>query len=484
MKAKKRYDLVIIGGGVGGLSVASASARLGASVALVEKRALGGDCLYHGCVPSKALIRAATASYEMRRAGRFGVLTDNIRVDYRRVMERVREVIEKIGEEDSPERFRKMGVDVFIGSGSFEDPRTFLLEGTRLRGRRFVIATGSGPQRPPVEGLDGVTYQTNLTIFDLDHLPRSMVVLGGGPIGVEMAQAFQRLGCQTTLLEREEYVLGKEDPEVSQLLEEQLAADGVRILTRHRAVKVEVDENGFKRVHTLGPWGEESVAKGEELLVGAGRKANTEGLNLKAAGVETDEQGFIRVDRRMRTSQKHIYALGDVTGGQMYTHIAEYEASIVVPNALYGIPRRANYRAAPRCTYCEPEVAHVGLNEMQGREAGYKVQVYKYPLNRSDRQVIDDRDYGLVKLVCSKRKLLGASIIGYNASDLLHECVMLIAFNMPVTAVSRTFHLYPSTGQAVRRAADRYYFETLFKGRLVKFLKLARMLHGKVGGGE
>jgi len=484
MKTKERYDLVVIGGGVGGLSVASGAAQLGASVALVEKRKLGGDCLYHGCVPSKALIRAATSSYETRQAGRFGVLTDNIRVDYGRVVERINEVIEKLGEHDSPERFRKLGVDVFFGPGSFENPRSFVLDGASLRGRKFVIATGSGPLRPDIPGLDDVEYQTNLTIFDLQRLPRSMVVLGGGPIGVEMAQAFQRMGCQTTLLEQSEYCLGEEDPEISRLLERELAADGVRILTRHRGIKVDIDKNGLKRVLVVGSDGKESVARGEELLVGAGRRPVTEGLNLEAAGVETDADGYIRVDRRMRTSRKHIYALGDVTGGEMYTHVAEYEASIVVPNALYGLPRRADYSAAPHCTYCEPEVAHVGLTESKARDAGIRVEVYRYPLDRSDRHVIDGQEYGLIKLVCSKRKLIGASVIGHRASDLLHEYVMLMAHNIPITRISGAIHLYPSLGQSVRRAANLYYSRTLFRGRLVRVLRSLARLGGTVGGGE
>ncbi len=484
MNAKERYDLVVIGGGVGGLSVASAAAQLGASVALVEKRKLGGDCLYHGCVPSKALIRAATSSYETRQAGRFGVLTDNIRVDYERVMERVHEVIGRLGEHDSPERFRRMGVEVLFGAGSFEDPDTFVLDGASLRGRKFVIATGSGPLRPDIPGLDDVGYQTNLTIFDLQHLPRSMVVLGGGPIGVEMAQAFQWMGCQTTLLERDEYCLGKEDVEVSQLLERELAADGVRILTRHKGIRADIDKNGLKRVHVSGPGGRESVAKGEELLVGAGRRPVTAGLGLEAAGIETDSDGYIRVDSRMRTSQKHIYALGDVTGGEMYTHVAEYEASVVVPNALYGIPRRAHYSAAPHCTYSEPEVARVGLTESEAREAGRDMQVYRYPLEKSDRHIIDGHEYGLIKLVCSGRKLLGASIIGHRASDLLHEYVMLMAHNIPITRISGAVHLYPSHGQAVRRAANLYYTRTLFRGRLARFMKALRGLGGPIGGGD
>lgn len=484
MKAKDGYDLVVIGGGVGGLSVASAAAQLGASVALVEKKKLGGDCLYHGCVPSKALIRAATSSYETRQAGRFGVLTDNIRVDYRRVMERLDEVIGKIGEHDCPQRFQKMGVDVFFGSGSFEDSYAFVLDGIPLRGRNFVIATGSGPLRPDIPGLDDVEYRTNLTIFGLEELPRSMVVLGGGPIGVEMAQAFQRMGCQTTLLEQADFCLGKEDPEISQLLEHELATDGVRILTGHKGVKVDVDKNGLKRVCVIGPGGEESVAKGEELLVGAGRRPATEGLNLEAAGVETDKDGYIIVDKRMRTGQKHIYALGDVTGGEMYTHAAEYEASVVVPNALYGIPRKADYRAAPHCTYCEPEVARVGLTEGQARNAEHHVQVYRYPLDKSDRHIIDGQEYGLIKLVCKKKKLLGASIIGHRASDLLHEYVTLMAHNLPITKISGAVHLYPSHGQAVRRAANLFYSETLFKGRPVRFLKTLRRLKGTVGRGE
>jgi pyruvate/2-oxoglutarate dehydrogenase complex dihydrolipoamide dehydrogenase (E3) component len=347
-----------------------------------------------------------------------------------------------------------------------------------------VIATGSGPLRPDIPGLDDTGYQTNLTIFDLESLPRSMVVLGGGPIGVERAQAFQRMGCQTTLLEQGDNCLGKEEPEVSQLLERELAADGVRILTRHRGVKADIDKNGLKRIHVVGPGGKESIAKGEELMVGAGRRPTTDGLNLEGAGIETDNNGYIKVDRRMRTSQKHVYALGDVTGGEMYTHVAEYEASVVVPNALYGIPQKANYRAVPHCTYSEPEVARVGMTEAEAIAMGYKVQIYCYPLDRSDRHIIDGQEYGLIKLVCRKKKLLGASIVGHRASDLLHEYVALMAHNLPITRISTAIHLYPSYGQAVRRATNLFYSETLFKGRAVRVLKLLRGLQGVVGGGD
>jgi pyruvate/2-oxoglutarate dehydrogenase complex dihydrolipoamide dehydrogenase (E3) component len=297
-----------------------------------------------------------------------------------------------------------------------------------------------------------------------------------------MAQAFQRMGCQTTLLEQSENCLCREEPEVSKLLERELAADGVRILTRHRGVKADVDANGFKRIHVIGPGGAESIARGELLLVGAGRRPTTTGLGLEAAGVETDGDGYIKVDRRMRTNQKRIYALGDVIGGEMYTHVAEYEASIVVPNALYGIPRKANYRAAPHCTYCEPEVARVGMTEAEALAIGHNPQVYHYPLDKSDRHVIDGQEYGLIKLVCKGRKLLGASVIGNRASDLLHEYVMLMAHNLPITRISGAMHLYPSYGQAVRRAANLYYSETLFKGRLVRALGKLRGLRG--GGGE
>jgi pyruvate/2-oxoglutarate dehydrogenase complex dihydrolipoamide dehydrogenase (E3) component len=481
MTKRAQYDLVVIGGGVGGLQTAVGAARLGASVALVEKRKLGGDCLYHGCVPSKTLVRTARSSYQARSAGAFGVLTDNIRVDYARVRDRLARVIARVGQRDSAERLRGLGIDVVFGSGRFEDDRTFVVDATRLRARKFVLATGSGPKRPEIEGLDATGYETNLTIFDtIEHLPRSMVVLGGGPVGVEMAQVFQRMGCQTTLLEQHATCLRHEDPEAAECLEKCLVNDGVRLLTRHKGVKAERDENDYRLVHVTVPDGTHSVAKGEVLLVGAGRRPSTDGLGLDAAGIERDADGFIRVDRTLRTSRSHIFAVGDCIGPPMYTHVAEYEATLALPNALYGLRRRARYAAAPHCTYTEPEVAQAGLTEQQAREAGHRVQVYRHRLDTSDRQIIDGREYGFIKLVCKGRRLLGASVIGYNASDLLHEFVVVMTHKLPITTISRTMHLYPSLGLAARRAADGYYKRTLLKSRLVPAAKWLFRLRGEV----
>jgi len=303
MKGTKRYDIVIIGGGVGGLNTASAAAHLGARVAMVEKKALGGDCLYHGCVPSKTFIRSASAANEVREASRFGVVSDSVKVDFSRVMERVHRVIETLGVHDSPERFRKMGIDVFFGEGGFRDPETFVVGDTTLTGKNFVIATGSGPFTPPIPGLDSVPYQTNLTIFNIKKLPASMVVLGGGPIGVELGQAFRRLGSEVTLIEMSERILSKEDPEISSILEERLKSEGIKILARHKATAASARDDGMRCVTVVGPDGQEQLLEGEELLVVVGRKPSTKGLNLEAAGVETNKRGYIKVDRRMRTTQ-------------------------------------------------------------------------------------------------------------------------------------------------------------------------------------
>ena len=484
MNSKPEYDLVVVGGGAGGLSVAKGAARLGAKVAVVEKEKLGGDCLYHGCVPSKTIIRTAKASYETREAGEFGVLTDNIRVNYSRLRERLRHIIDSLAEDDSSERLRALGIDVFFGSGEFRDSKTFAVDGQQVRGRKFAIATGSGPKIPDIDGIRDIQCQTNRTVFDLETLPRSMVIIGGGPVGVEMAQAFQRMGCQVTLIERKANCLGGEDPEIAQVLEKQLASDGVRILANHRAIRAEEDGNGQKRIHLEGPNDQETVAKGDEVLVGVGRTPNTQGLGLEAAGVATDAAGFIVANRRLRTSAGHIYALGDVIGGEMYTHVAEYEARIVIPNALYGLRFKADYQAAPHCTYTEPEVAHVGLTAGQAEAQGVDCEVYRHPMSETDRPRIDNRAYGMIKLVCCGKKLVGASIVGYRAGDLLHEYVLAMAHDLPITRISRTIHLYPSQGQATRHAADRYYERHLIKGRMTALLKWIFGLRGNRKGDD
>ncbi|MDP6438742.1 MAG: FAD-dependent oxidoreductase [Candidatus Brocadiia bacterium] len=478
VRGPKEYDLVIIGAGAGGLSAASGAAGLGASVALVEKReALGGDCLFHGCVPSKAFIEAGRLAWRAKNADAFGIRIPDVQVDFGAVMAHVHDRVAAIGEHDSAERFRAMGVDVYFGGGHFESPHEFAVGDVVLKGRRFAIATGSGPVRLPIPGLDEVDYLTNLNVFDLKEQPGSLVVLGGGPIGVELGQAFARLGTDVTIIESTEFLLRKDDHELCPILHEAIRREGITLLLRHRAERITKHADGRIQVTCSGPDGE-ATAAGDALLVSLGRAANLDGLGLEAAGVEYTPRG-IGVDRRLRTTQKHIYALGDCSGGYQFTHVAEYEAGIVVPNALFGIPRKADFSVVPWCTFTDPEMAHVGLTEEEAREQGVrKLEVYRYEFKEADRAIIDRRTEGMIKLICSGKKLLGAHLIGESAAEMLHEYVLMMANGRPVTGISRAIHVYPTISQAARRAANRYYDEHLFKSPVVNWLKRLRRLHG------
>ena len=355
-----------------------------------------------------------------------------VATDFEAVMAHVHDKIASVGEHDSVERFQKMGVDVHFGDGHFVGPREFAVNDARLTGRKFALATGAGPMMPPIPGLDQVEYLTNLNIFDLKVQPASLVVLGGGPIGVELGQAFARLGTDVTILESTDFLLRKDDHELCAILNDVFRREGIKLLLNHRAESVAKLPDGRIEVQAKGPDGM-PTAVGDALLVALGRKPNLEGFGLEKAGIEYTDRG-ITADRRLRTSQKHIFALGDCKGGHQFTHMAEYEAGIVVPNALYGIPRKASYSVVPWCTFSDPEMAHVGLTEEEARDGGLrKLEVYRYEFKEADRAIIDGRTAGMIKLVCSGKKLVGAHLLGESAAEMLHEYVITMALGPPVT---------------------------------------------------
>ena len=503
-----RFDLVIIGGGVGGLVAASGAAQLGARVALVEKDSLGGDCLHYGCVPTKRLLHSAKIAHTLKNASEFGMEVapafgqlagypttypsgypsdaalphpgaTTLRVDFKKVMDGVRRIQAEIGTNDDPERFRKMGVEVIFtngGTGSFKDPHTFEVDGQTphgLHGKRFLIATGSSPVMLSVPGLREASALTNITALALKELPRSITILGAGPIGIEFAQVFARLGSKVTIIEKLGQVLPKEDPELSARLEEILTQEGIEIHTCNEVTGV-TTEGQFKVISARCETGDETI-RTDEVMTAIGRSPNVEGLGLERAGVEYDTRKGIKTDRTLKTSAPHIYAVGDVTGPYAFTHVAEYQAGIAISNALLPLIRRkADYTVVPWVTYTDPELARVGLTEEEAKAkfGPEKVKVYRFDFKDVDRAVIEGQAQGLIKLVCDrKQRLLGAHILGPHAGELIGEYTLAMKAGLPITKISQTIHAYPTISQAVKRAADQYYKERLFSGWLPKLTR-------------
>ncbi len=464
----KRRHLVIIGGGPAGLVIASVAAQLGLKVTLIEKSdRLGGDCLHTGCVPSKTLIHAAKVAALMRRGAEFGLDSFAPQVDLGRVNDHVRSVIDQIQKHDDPERFRSYGCEVLFGSAEFVDAHRVRVNDEVIRGRRIVIATGSRPFIPPIDGLEEAGFVTNETVFSLRELPRRMLVLGGGPIGVELAQAFARLGSQVTIVERLPHLLPQEDPELSAALREILIAEGIHVHTETSAERVRVSDD-TRIVECSGGLNLEA----DQLLVAVGRKPSLEGLKLEAAGVEYNPSG-IGVDTRMRTSKKHIFACGDVCGPYPFTHMAEYQAGIVISNAVFRFPKRADYSVVPWVTYTDPELGRVGLTAKQAADKGYDPVVLRFPFKDIDRALAEVEPHGFVKLVTHKKKILGASILGPHAGELLHELVLAINTGATIGDISATIHAYPTLAQVHRRTVNTFYAAKLFSPgtrRLVRWI--------------
>lgn len=464
----KARDLVIIGGGAGGLVVASVAGQLGLRVTLIEKAAkLGGDCLHYGCVPSKTLIHAARVAALMRRGPDFGLPACETDVDMGSVSDHVQAVIERIQLHDDPERFRGYGCEVIFGAATFVDSRRVQVNDQLIPGRRFVIATGSQPFVPPIEGLEETGYLTNEDLFSMRDLPARLLVLGGGPVGLEMAQAFARLGSDVTVVERLPQLLPQEDSEVANALQAQLESEGLVV---HTSTAVERVSREGKETRVACSNG--LTLTSDALLVAVGRRSVVNGLGLDAAGVAHDARG-IQVDRRQRSSQKHIYACGDVCGPYPLTHVAEYQAGIVISNAIFRIPKKADYRVVPWVTYTDPELARVGLTEQQARDKGIEPAVLRFPFQDIDRAITDQATSGFAKLVVHKSRILGASILGPHAGELIHEIVLAMKTGASIGDISATIHAYPTLAQIHRRTVNVWYGQKLFSPasrRLVKWI--------------
>ena len=464
-----RTDLCVIGAGSGGLAVAAGAVQMGARVVLIEQGKMGGDCLNYGCVPSKSLIAAGRAAHAIRTAGRFGVNGHEPAIDFQGVHDHVKGVIAAIAPHDSQERFEKLGVDVIRAHARFVGPQEVEADGRRIRARRIVVATGSSPAVPPIPGLAEVPHLTNETVFDLTERPEHLVVIGGGPIGCELAQAYRRLGARVTVLELLS-ILPKDDPDAVAVVREQLHAEGIDLRERVEVGRVARDGNGIAL--TLRHDGIERRITGSHLLVAAGRRANVDGLDLEAGGIEYGAAG-IQVDARLRTSNKRVYAIGDVAGGPQFTHMAAHHAGVVIRNALFRLPAKVDERAVPWVTYTDPELAHVGLTQALAKERGIEVDAVRWEFKDNDRAQAERETAGFAKALVDRRgRIHGATIVGERAGELIQPWVLAIANGIKIGALAQFIAPYPTFGEASKRAAGAYYTPKLFSERTRKLVRL------------
>ena len=464
-------DICVIGAGSAGLLVATGASQLGAETVLIEADRMGGDCLNTGCVPSKALIAAAHAAAAIRRAPRFGVDAGEPKVDFARVHDHVHGVIAAIAPTDSVERYEGLGVRVIAARARFTGPGTVIAGDATIRARRFVVATGARALVPPVPGLDAVPFLTNETVFDLTALPAHLLVMGGGPIGCELAQAFRRLGAAVTVVEMQA-IMPKDDPEAVDVVRQRLRAEGVALLEGAKVVRAEAGGAGIRLIVEAN--GAQQTVDGSHLLVAAGRKAGTEGLGLDAAGI-THGRGGIAVDARLKTSNRRVYAIGDVTGGLQFTHMAGHHAGVVIKNALFRLPAKVETRAVPWVTYTDPELAQVGLGEAAARDRHGQIRILRAGFAENDRARTERAEDGFVKIVADRRgHVLGATIVGAHAGELIQPWILAIQSRLKLGAMAGMIAPYPTLGEAGKRAAGNFFTPLLFSGRtkaIVRFLR-------------
>ena len=478
----EQYDLIVIGGGSAGLVAAGGSAILGAKVALIEKTALGGDCLYTGCVPSKALIKSARFAHEMRQAGTYGFTAIEptfLKDSFVSITGRVQDVIKIIEHHDSPEVFEDMGVEVVFGTPRFLNATEIevVLKGSGekrvMRAKRFCISTGSHPFVPPIDGLDETGFITNENVFHLTELPRRLVVLGGGAIGVEMGQSFARFGSSVTIVEMGDRILAKEDAEVSYLMQTIFESEGVDILTKHKAVKAHKNGNGVKVV-TVESNGNTRDIEADEILVAIGRRPNIHGLELEKAGVE-HEESRIKTNEYLQTSAKHIFAAGDVTAHFQFTHMADYEAQIVIQNAFVPWPfkKKTDFRVVPWATFTDPEIGRVGMTEAEAKKEFGKegIKVYKVTFEDNDRAQAESSVEGFAKVVTHKKRIIGATLVGSHAGELIHEFVWAVKQRMKITDLNKIIRVYPTLAKITQAVSTEATLEDLRSPFVQKWFK-------------
>ncbi len=477
------YDLIVIGGGAAGLTAAGVGANLGAKTLLIERDRLGGDCTWTGCVPSKTLLKAAKVVHTVSHSARYGVKNAEAEVDFLQIMRHVDHVREEIYHDaDRPEIYEAMGVDTYQGNARFVGDHTIGVEGRdgtlQVRGRFIVIASGARPLVPPIDGLHDVPFLTNETLFELQEQPRRLAIIGAGPIGTEMAQAFQRLGTDVTVIDMLGRILANDDEELAGMLQDVLASEGIQYVLNAGVRRV--DRSGAEIRIRVEDGGSERTLPTDALLLAAGRRPNVESLSLEAAGVEFSEKG-VAVDDRCRTNVRHIFAAGDVTGRYQFTHMSEHMAKVAVTNALLKWPMTIDAKHVPWATYTDPELAHVGATESDLTERGTRFEVYRFPFKKIDRAVTDGETTGLIKVFAKKLtgRILGASILGAGAGDMIGEYALALRNGVSLRQISDTIHPYPTYGLGVRRAADQWYIRN-YSPRFVRLLQKLMGYRGTV----
>jgi pyruvate/2-oxoglutarate dehydrogenase complex dihydrolipoamide dehydrogenase (E3) component len=474
------YDIGIIGAGAAGLTVAAGAAQLGARTILIEKeKELGGDCLHFGCVPSKTLIKSAHVYHLMKNAEKFGLpQVSPPPVNFRNISTRIKSVISTIQQHDSEERFCSLGARVEFGQPYFTDAHAVRLNGNTHTAKNWVIASGSSADLPPIKGLDKTPFITNREIFYLDQLPKSMIVMGAGPVGIEMAQAFNRFGTAVTVVGRAPQILPKDDSDLTDEVMDILSAEGVNFYTSH-SIEAVSDLGNQRQVTLKGKTGNALSLKAETLLVALGRAANVEGLGLDTIGIEHDRRG-IKVDQRMRTNHKHIYAVGDVNGGFQFTHAAGYEGGIVISNAIFHLPRKADYTYLPWCTYTDPPLGNIGMNETMAKKAGIDYTVWTESFKSNDRGLAEGEVSGKIKMILNeKEKPIGVQILGPHAGDLLAEWVAVLNAKVKLATLAAAVHPYPTLGEINKRVAGNFFSPKIFSKKVQKGLKFFFHLKGR-----
>jgi pyruvate/2-oxoglutarate dehydrogenase complex dihydrolipoamide dehydrogenase (E3) component len=462
------YNLVVIGAGTAGLVAAAGAAGLGAKVALIERDLMGGDCLNVGCVPSKALLRCARAVADVRSAHRFGVgSATSAAVDFPAIMRRMREIRARISQHDSARRFRELGVDVFMGEASFIDQKSLRVGEHVLRFSRALIATGAKAAAPPIPGLKEAGYLTNETVFSLTELPQRLAVIGAGPVGCELAQAFARFGAEVTLIEAEPRIMSREDQDAAAIIQAALKGDGVRIICGGKTANVALADN--EKIVNLQCNGERVDLHVDQILVGVGREPNLEGLNLQAAGIDYDAKTGVMTNDHLQTTNRNVYAAGDVcstSAGLKFTHLSDAHARIVIQNALFFGRARASRLVIPRCTYTDPEVAHVGTNIDYAQEKRIETRAIRMDLNDVDRAIIDGEEVGFLKVHVQagsrkRDRILGATIVARHAGEMISEITLAMTSGLGLKQLARTIHPYPTQAEVIRKASDAFNRERL-----------------------
>jgi pyruvate/2-oxoglutarate dehydrogenase complex dihydrolipoamide dehydrogenase (E3) component len=461
-----RYNLVVIGAGTAGLVTAAGAAGLGAKVALIERGLMGGDCLNVGCVPSKALIAAGRHVASLRDAGHFGVQSAPPTVDFSQIMQRMRRLRAAISPHDSAKRFRDLGIDVFFGQGTFTSSNSVVVGDQTLHFKKAVIATGARAAELPIPGLKNTGYLTNETLFSLTELPKRLIVIGGGPIGCEMAQCFARFGAHVSLIEQSSHIMSREEEDAALIVQQAMQKEGIQLVLGAKVVRVE--STGTDRVVVVSRNGVEQQIVGDQILVGIGRTPNLDGLGLEAVGVAAHPQHGVEVDDRLRTTNRNIYAAGDVCSKYKFTHSADFLARIVIQNTLFMGRAKASKLIIPWCTYTSPEVAHVGIYPREAAEQGLRLTTLTQPFSGVDRAILDGETDGFVRVHCRQGsdQILGATIVAAHAGDMIGEIVMAMKHRIGLRKISSVIHPYPTHSEAIRKLGDQFN-----RTRLTPFVK-------------